>query len=57
MTSITVENVPDEMRPAIQVDAAQHLQDIEAEMHGIDGAAVKPDARIKLGSLFAKIGR
>lgn len=56
MTSVTIRNVPDEGHRAIRVRAAQHGRSIEAEMRDILEAAVKPQGRVKLGSLLAEIG-
>lgn len=57
MPSITVRNVPDEVHRAIRVRAAQHGHSAEAEIRDILESAVKPQGRIKLGSLLAEIGR
>lgn len=57
MPSVTVRNVPDEVHRAIRVRAAQHGRSIEAEMRDILESAVKPQGRIKLGSMLAEIGR
>ncbi len=57
MPSVTVRNVPDEVHRAIRVRAAQHGRSIEAEMRDILESAVKPQGRIKLGSLLVEIGR
>jgi plasmid stability protein len=57
MRSVTVRNVPDEVHRAIRMRAAQHGRSIEAEMRDILETAVKPQGRIKLGSLLAEIGR
>jgi plasmid stability protein len=57
MPSVTVRNVPDEVHRAIRVRAAQHGRSIEAEMRDILESAVRPQGRIKLGSLLAEIGR
>ncbi len=57
MPSVTVRNVPDEVHRAIRVRAAQHGRSIEAEMRDILESAVKPEGRLKLGSLLAEIGR
>lgn len=57
MTSVTIRNVPDEVHRAIRVRAAKHGRSIEAEMRDILEAAVKPQGRVKLGSLLAEIGR
>ena len=57
MPSVTVRNVPDEVHRAIRVRAAQHGRSIEAELRYILESAVKPQGRIKLGSMLAEIGR
>lgn len=57
MRSVTVRNVPDEVHRAIRVRAARHGRSIEAEMRDILESAVRPQGRIKLGSLLAEIGR
>ncbi|MDR2507003.1 MAG: Arc family DNA-binding protein [Candidatus Accumulibacter sp.] len=57
MPSVTVRNVPDEVHRAIRVRAAQHGRSIEAEMRDILEFAVKPQGRLKLGSMLAEIGR
>lgn len=57
MPSVTVRNVPVEVHRAIRVRAAQHGRSIEAEMRDILESAVKPQGRIKLGSMLAEIGR
>lgn len=57
MPSITVRNVPDEVHRALRVLAAQHGRSAEAEIRTILENAVKPEGRVKLGSLLASIGR
>jgi plasmid stability protein len=57
MSSITVRNVPDEVHRAIRVRAARHGRSAEAEIRKILESAVKPEGRVKLGSLLAGIGR
>ncbi|MGQ0708762.1 MAG: FitA-like ribbon-helix-helix domain-containing protein [Rhodoferax sp.] len=57
MHSVTVRNVPDEVHRAIRVRAAQHGHSMEAEMRDILESAVKPQGRVRLGSLLADIGR
>jgi len=57
MPSVTVRNVPDEVHRAIRVRAARHGRSIEAEMRDILESAVKPQGRVKLGSLLTGIGR
>ncbi len=57
MPSLTVRNVPDEVHRAIRARAARHGRSIEAEMRDILESAVKPQGRVKLGSMLAEIGR
>jgi len=57
MRSVTVRNVPDEVHRAIRVRAARHGRSIEAEMRDILESAVRPQGRVKLGSLLTEIGR
>lgn len=57
MPVITVRNLPDEVHRAIRVRAATHGRSTEAEIRFILEAAVKPEGRVKLGSLLAGIGR
>ncbi|KAB7591302.1 Arc family DNA-binding protein [Verminephrobacter eiseniae] len=49
--------MPDEVHRAIRVRAARHGLSMEAEMRDILETAVKPQGRIKLGSLLSEIGR
>jgi plasmid stability protein len=56
MRSITIRNVPDEVYSAIRVRAAQHGRSIEAEVREMLESAVKPEGRVKLGSLLTEIG-
>ncbi len=57
MPSVTIRNVPEEVHRAIRVRAARHGRSIEAEMRDILESAVKPEGRVKLGSMLAGIGR
>lgn len=57
MASITVRNVPEEVHRALRVRAALHGRSAEAEIRAILENAVKPEGRVKLGSLLAEIGR
>jgi len=56
MASVTVRNLSDETHRALRVRAAMHGHSTEAEIRAILDNAVRPDDRIKLGSLLAKIG-
>ena len=55
MASVTVRNLPDETHRALRVRAAMHGLSTEAEIRAILENAVRPDGRIKLGSLLAEI--
>jgi plasmid stability protein len=55
MTALTIRNLPEETRRALRVLAAQHGRSTEAEVRAILENAVKPEGRIKLGSLLASI--
>lgn len=57
MSSITVRNVPPEVHRAIRVRAAQHGRSAEAEIRAILETAVRPQGRLKLGSLLAQVGQ
>jgi antitoxin FitA len=57
MSSITVRHVPEEVHRALRARAARQGRSTEAEIREIPAAAVKPEGRVKLGSLLADIGR
>jgi plasmid stability protein len=57
MASVTVRNLPDETHRALRIRAATHGRSTEAEIRAILENAVRPEGRIKLGSLLAEIGR
>lgn len=57
MASVTVRNLPEETHRALRVRAAMHGLSTEAEIRAILENAVRPEGRIKLGSLLAEIGR
>lgn len=57
MPAVTIRNVPDEVHRAIRIRAAKHGRSIEAELRDILEAAVRPQNRLKLGSLLAVAGR
>ena len=56
MASVTVRNLSDETHRALRLRAAMHGHSTEAEIRAILDNTVRPDNRIKLGSLLAKIG-
>ena len=57
IASVTIRNIPTATHRALRVRAAQHGRSTEAEIRLILEAAVKPEGRVKLGSLLAQIGR
>ena len=57
MASVTVRNLPDEIHRALRVRAATHGRSTEAEIRSILENAVRPEGRVRLGSLLAEIGR
>ncbi|KVN36733.1 plasmid stability protein [Burkholderia pyrrocinia] len=57
MPVITVRNLPDEVHRALRVRAAQHGRSTEAEVRDILEKAVRPEGRVKLGTMLAEIGR
>jgi len=57
MAMLTVRNGPKEVHRALRVRAALHGRSTEAEVRAILEEAVKPEGRVKLGSLLAEIGR
>ena len=50
-------NVRNEVHRAIRIQAAQHGRSTEAEIRDILERAVKPEGRVKLGSLLTSIAR
>ena len=57
MASVTVRNLSDETHRALRVRAATHGRSTEAEIRSILENAVRPEGRVRLGSLLAEIGR
>jgi plasmid stability protein len=57
MASVTVRNLSEETHRALRIRAAMHGRSTEAEIRAILESAVRPEGRIKLGSLLAEIGR
>ena len=57
MAMLTVRNLSDEVHRALRVRAAMHGRSTEAEVRVILENAVRPEGRVKLGSLLADIGR
>ena len=57
MSSITVRNIPEETHRALRVRAAMAGRSTEAEVRAILESAVRPNDRVKLGSLLAELGQ
>jgi plasmid stability protein len=57
MAILTVRNLPEDVHRALRVRAARHGRSTEAEVRAILAETVKPEGRVKLGSLLADIGR
>lgn len=57
MPSLTVRHVPEEVHRAIRARAARNGRSMQAEMLDILESALKPQGRVKLGSMLAEIGR
>ncbi|MFC4375441.1 Arc family DNA-binding protein [Nocardia halotolerans] len=57
MARLTVRDLPDDVREALRVRAAQHGRSTEAEVRQILIDVVFPAAQVELGSLLAGIGR
>lgn len=57
MAVLTVRNLPDEVHRALRLRAADHGRSTEAEVRIILEEAVRPEGRLKFGTLLADIGR
>lgn len=57
MPAVTIRNLSVETHRALKIRAARHGRSTEAEIRHILEAAARPEARIRLGSLLAEIGR
>src|SRR2546427_3727367 len=57
MANVTVRNLPDAVHRALRVRAAHHGRSTEAEIRDILEAAVRPEERVRLGSMLASIAR
>ena len=55
MPAIVVRNISAETHRALRVRARQHGRSTEAEIRAILDGAVRPTARIRLGSALAKL--
>ncbi len=57
MPTLTVRNLPDEVHRGLRVRAAHRGRSTEAEVRAILEEAVRPEGRVRLGSLLAEVGR
>jgi len=57
MGMLIVRNLPDSVHRALRVQAAQHGRSTEAEVREILAAAVKPEARLRMGDALAALAR
>ncbi len=57
MATLTVRNLPDEVHRALRARAALHGRSTEAEVRALLEEAVKPQGRLKLGSMLTQVGR
>lgn len=57
MASVVVRNLPDETHRALRARAAVHGRSTEAEIRVILENSVRPENRIKLGTLLTEIGQ
>lgn len=55
MASITLHDVPDEVRRALRARAERYGRSTEDEVRGLLEQATRPQGRLKLGSLLASI--
>jgi plasmid stability protein len=57
MAAIVIRNLSPETHRALQARAARHGRSTEAEVRAILDEAVRPAARVKLGSALAALAR
>lgn len=57
MAMLTVRNISDEVHRALRARAAQRGHSMEAEVREILESVVRPEGRVKLGSMLADMGR
>jgi plasmid stability protein len=57
MRVVTVRNLPDETHRALKLRAARHGRSTEAEIREILEEAVRPEARVRMGSELAAFGQ
>jgi len=57
MAAVTIRNLPEEVHRALKVRAARHDRSTEAEMRAILEAAVRPEGRLRLGTVLSEASR
>ena len=57
MAAVTIRNLSEEAHRALKVRAAKHNRSTEAEIRAILEAAVRPEARLRLGTALADMSR
>ncbi len=57
MATLTIRNLPDEVHRSLRGRAALHGRSTEAEVRALLEEAVKPQGRLKLGSMLTQVGR
>lgn len=57
MANLTVRHVPEEVRRALRLRAAEHGRSTEAEVREILATAVMPAQRLRMGDALAGLGR
>ncbi len=57
MPALSVRNLSEETHRALRLRAARHGRSTEAEIRAILDEAVRPNARVKLGTMLSAIGR
>jgi plasmid stability protein len=57
MAAVTIRNLSDEAHRALKRRAAQHKRSTEAEMRAILEDAVRPQGRLRLGTVLSDISR
>ena len=57
MTAVTIRNLPEETHRALRVRAAINGRSTEAEIRAILEDAVRPEGRVRLGTLLSAIAR
>ena len=57
MPILTVRNLPDEVHRGLRIRAAHRGRSTEAEVRAILEDTVRPEGRVKLGSLLSAAGR